>query len=194
MFSSLRQEGAGQPATDDSDGEARTPVGREEPEGITYQRLGVDLELKDTDEHLSFQTSRIHRIENLHLCPHLKVSRSPGRGRRGKMYTFPRRSAQAAVMLEDVRASVVTRFPEGRPEEYQDKLCGRRACRPAFGIRRKEAHGRRPLEHMFKISILPWFRAFVTVSGAAFPRVNAMDLCGDCRNSGSGRWLHIRAT
>ncbi|PHJ26046.1 leucine-rich repeat protein lrr1 [Cystoisospora suis] len=59
-------------ATDDSDMEARTSVGREDPEGITYQRLGVDLELKQTDEDLSFQTSRIHRIENLELCPRLK--------------------------------------------------------------------------------------------------------------------------
>ncbi|PFH36865.1 leucine-rich repeat protein LRR1 [Besnoitia besnoiti] len=40
---------------------------------VTYLRLGVELEIHPTDEALNFQTSRIHKIENLDRCPHLKT-------------------------------------------------------------------------------------------------------------------------
>lgn len=52
-------------------------TGESESEGeagshVTYLRLGVDLELQPSCEIVNYQTSRIHKIENLQMCPHLK--------------------------------------------------------------------------------------------------------------------------
>ncbi|EPT27568.1 leucine-rich repeat protein LRR1 [Toxoplasma gondii ME49] len=59
-----RQDPPVSPGESESEGETGSPV--------TYLRLGVDLELDPTSDAITYQTSRIHKIENLQICPHLK--------------------------------------------------------------------------------------------------------------------------